>query len=167
MVEGLVSAIKPYGVFVTMNGVAGLLHISQISSDRVNDLEKVLPVGTKLKVMVVSQDASKGRLALSTKTLEQKPGQMLKDPQTLFDNAEETAAAYRVRSQPLCPCSFWHAPPSPPPFPHGAALQERAEAERLEREAAAQDVILGLETALSGADASAPQDAAEGDSAES
>jgi len=126
VVEGAVTAIKPYGVFVSMNGVAGLLHISQISSDRVYDLEKVLPVGTRLKCMVVSQDAAKGRLALSTKTLESKPGEMLKDPQAVYDNAEATAAAY----------------------------QERIETERKEREAAAQDVILGLESALSGASSS-------------
>ncbi|KAJ1627335.1 hypothetical protein T492DRAFT_1025984, partial [Pavlovales sp. CCMP2436] len=94
VVEGVVTAIKPYGVFVSMNGVAGLLHISQISSDRVYDLEKALPVGMRLKCMVVSQDASKGRLALSTKTLEGAPGQMLKDPDAVYANAEVTAATY-------------------------------------------------------------------------
>lgn len=125
VVEGVVTAIKPYGVFVSMNGVAGLLHISQISSDRVYDLEKVLPVGMKLKCMVVSQDPTKGRLALSTKTLESKPGEMLKDPEAVFANAEQSAVNYL----------------------------ERAERERKEREAAAQEVILGLESALSGSSA--------------
>lgn len=94
------TAIKPYGVFVSMNGVAGLLHISQVSSDRVYSLEKVLPVGMRLKCMVVSQDASKGRLALSTKTLEAKPGEMIKDPDSVFANAEATAVIYLVRAHP-------------------------------------------------------------------
>jgi len=122
VVDGVVTAVKPYGVFVSMNGVAGLLHISQISSERVNDLEQVVPIGTKLKCMVVSQDASKGRLALSTKNLEAKPGQMLREPDVVFANADATARAFLAREA----------------------------AEREAREAAAQDVILGLETALAG-----------------
>ena len=48
-----------------------------------------------IKCMVISQDKGKGRVALSTKTLEQEPGDMIKNQEKVFENAEETAEAWR------------------------------------------------------------------------
>jgi len=81
-------------------------------------------MGASIKAMVINQDKEKGRIALSTKTLEPEPGDMLRDSAMVFDKAEETAEKY----------------------------QEKMEAERKAREEAALDVIMGLETALSGLD---------------
>lgn len=130
VMKGIVTAVKPYGAFVDIGGMSGLLHISQISCDHISNVESVIPVGTELKVMVISQDKGKGRVALSTKTLEAEPGDMLRDPTKVFENAEATAAKY----------------------------QERLEAERLAREEAAQDVIFGLESVFadSGTEGEAP-----------
>ena len=50
-----------------------------------------------LQVMILSQDKDRGRMSLSTKKLEQAPGDMLRDPQKVFDRAEETAALFRER----------------------------------------------------------------------
>ena len=50
-----------------------------------------------LQVMILSQDKDRGRMSLSTKKLEQTPGDMLRDPQKVFDRAEETAAVFRER----------------------------------------------------------------------
>lgn len=50
VVEGIVESVKPYGAFVNLGGTNGLLHISQISHDRVTNVESVLSVGDKLKV---------------------------------------------------------------------------------------------------------------------
>lgn len=50
MVVGTVQSVKPYGAFVDIGGVNGLLHISQISEDRVTNVEAVLSEGDKLKV---------------------------------------------------------------------------------------------------------------------
>ena len=50
VVEGVVQTVKPYGVFVDMGGNSGLLHISQISHDRIANVEEVLAQGDKLKV---------------------------------------------------------------------------------------------------------------------
>merc|ERR1712151_276945 len=108
----------------------GLLHISQISCDHIADVATVLPQGSEIKCMVISQDKSKGRIALSTKTLEAEPGDILKDRQKVFDNAEDTAAKY----------------------------QARLEAERKAREEAAQDAIFGLESVFS--DTTEPTEAA-------
>lgn len=49
VVVGTVQSVKPYGAFVDIGGVNGLLHISQISEDRVTNVEAVLSEGDKLK----------------------------------------------------------------------------------------------------------------------
>ncbi len=50
---------------------------------------QVLSEGDKLKVMILSQDRERGRVTLSTKKLEPTPGDMLRDPQKVFEKAEE------------------------------------------------------------------------------
>lgn len=92
VVVGVVQSVKPYGAFIDIGGVNGLLHISQISEERVTNVEAVLSEGDKLKVMVLSQDREKGRVALSTRKLERTKGDMLRDPQKVFDYADEVAA---------------------------------------------------------------------------
>lgn len=120
LVSGVVKALKPYGAFIEVGGMSGLLHISQISYDRIEDLEKVLQPGMPVKCMIIDHDKVNGRIALSTKTLEPEPGDMMKDPQMVFEKAEETAQKYH----------------------------ERMEAERKAREAAARDIVLGLGDSL-------------------
>ena len=120
VIEGIVKALKPYGAFVEVGGMSGLLHISQISMDRIVDLEKVLQPGQKVKCMIIDHDKQNGRIALSTKTLEPEPGDMIKDPERVYEMAEETARVYH----------------------------ERQEAERKKREASAKDIVLGLGDAL-------------------
>lgn len=55
VVVGTVQSVKPYGAFVDIGGVNGLLHISQISEDRVTNVEAVLSEGDKLKVRLASK----------------------------------------------------------------------------------------------------------------
>ena len=120
IINGMVKALKPYGAFVEVGGMSGLLHISQISYDRIDDLEKVFQPGQQVKCMIIDHDKVNGRIALSTKTLEPEPGDMLKDPDMVFEKAEATAARYH----------------------------ERMEAERKAREEAARDIVLGLGDSL-------------------
>ena len=47
--------------------------------------------------MVLSMDAQRGRVTLSTKKLEPTPGDMLRDPQLVFEKAEEMAEAFKKR----------------------------------------------------------------------
>lgn len=50
VVLGNVQAVQAYGAFVELgNGVTGLLHVSQISHDRITQIDKVLSVGDKVK----------------------------------------------------------------------------------------------------------------------
>ncbi|CAL5228279.1 g11383 [Coccomyxa viridis] len=98
VVEGTVATIQPYGAFVNLGSdLNGLLHISQISHDRISSVEQVLEVGQKLKVMILTLDKEKGRVSLSTKKLEPTPGDMVRDPNLVFSRADEMAAAFRER----------------------------------------------------------------------
>ena len=49
------------------------------------------------QVMILSQDKDRGRMSLSTKKLEPTPGDMLRDPQKVYDQADEMAKAFRER----------------------------------------------------------------------
>jgi len=97
VVMGTVQTVKPYGAFIDIGGATGLLHVSQISHDRIFSVNDILSEGDKLKVMILSQDRERGRVTLSTKKLEPTPGDMLKNPQLVFEKAEEMAATFRER----------------------------------------------------------------------
>ena len=45
--------------------------------------------------MIIDLDAERGRISLSTKQLEPEPGDMVKNPQIVYDKAEEMAERYR------------------------------------------------------------------------
>ncbi|MFL0791505.1 MAG: 30S ribosomal protein S1 [Prochlorococcus sp.] len=95
VVIGTVRGIKPYGAFIDIGGVSGLLHISEISHEHIETPHTVLNVNDQMKVMIIDLDAERGRISLSTKALEPEPGDMLTDPQKVFDKAEEMAARYK------------------------------------------------------------------------
>lgn len=57
----------------------------------------LLQPGDKMKVMILSMDKDRGRVTLSTKKLEKEPGDMLRDPQLVFEGAEAMAAEFRER----------------------------------------------------------------------
>ncbi|WP_339096995.1 polyribonucleotide nucleotidyltransferase [Deinococcus sp. VB142] len=70
--DGTVVKIAPFGAFVNIfPGQDGMLHISQISEDRIESVEEVLKVGDKLKVKIVNID-DRGKLDLIRPELEGK-----------------------------------------------------------------------------------------------
>ncbi|KAL1545351.1 ribosomal 40S subunit protein S1B [Salvia divinorum] len=97
VVVGTVQSLKPYGAFIDIGGINGLLHVSQISHDRVSDIATVLQPGDSLKVMILSHDRDRGRVSLSTKKLEPTPGDMIRNPKLVFEKAEEMAQTFRQR----------------------------------------------------------------------
>ncbi|PWA68068.1 30S ribosomal protein S1 protein [Artemisia annua] len=97
VVTGTVQSLKPYGAFIDIGGVNGLLHVSQISHDRVSDIATILQPGDTLKVMILSHDRERGRVSLSTKKLEPTPGDMIRNPKLVFEKAEEMAQTFRQR----------------------------------------------------------------------
>ncbi|KAJ7521015.1 hypothetical protein O6H91_19G034200 [Diphasiastrum complanatum] len=98
VVIGTIQSVKPYGAFVDIGGgLNGLLHISQVSNERITALNTVLHPGDKLKVMILSQDRERSRVSLSTKKLEPTPGDMLRNPALVFEKADEMARSFRQR----------------------------------------------------------------------
>jgi len=67
VVEGTVQRLTDFGAFVNVGGVDGLVHISQISHERVEQPSEVLEQGQKVKVKVLSVDADTQRISLSIK----------------------------------------------------------------------------------------------------
>ena len=67
--EGTVESLMPYGAFVNLgNGLSGLVHISQISQQRIKHPGSVLKDGQKVKVKVIG--VNDGKISLSMKALE-------------------------------------------------------------------------------------------------
>ncbi len=71
--RGVVSNIVPFGAFVNIQGVDGLLHISELSWKRVDDPKEVVSVGQELDVCILDVDLDKERLGLSLKKLQRDP----------------------------------------------------------------------------------------------
>ncbi len=95
VVVGVVRGIKPYGAFIDIGGVSGLLHISEISHEHIETPHNVFNVNDEVKVMIIDLDAERGRISLSTKQLESEPGDMVRDRLKVYAGAEEMAAKYR------------------------------------------------------------------------
>ena len=88
LIEGTVASLKPFGAFVEFDGISGLLHIKQISKNYVESLSTVLKVGQPIKAVVVGLDPDRNRISLSTKVLEKYPGEVLKESEAVFEDAE-------------------------------------------------------------------------------
>lgn len=73
VLEGTVSGITPFGVFVNAEGLEGLVHLSELSWDKVEDIGSLYSVGSKVKVMVIGVTDGGKRVAYSVKRLLQDP----------------------------------------------------------------------------------------------
>lgn len=97
LVEGKITGIKPFGVFVELDGVSALLHIKQVTQKFIDNLEKVFQVGQQIKAVIIDIDEGKGRIAISTRVLENFPGEILENMVEVMTSAE--ARAERAKSQ--------------------------------------------------------------------
>lgn len=75
--EGKVSGIVPFGIFVSVNGIEGLVHISEIAWEKVGNPADYFKNGDKIKVLVIGKEDSTGKLNLSIKQLTPDPWQKL------------------------------------------------------------------------------------------
>jgi len=75
VVEGIVSRLTPFGVFVKLDEeINGLIHISEITDEENADLSKIMNVGDKVKAKVITIDPEEHRVGLSIKALTEEPG---------------------------------------------------------------------------------------------
>ena len=95
LVEGQVSALKPYGFFVDLGGVSGLLHHSSITGAALRDLREAFQPGERIKALITEVDGQRGRIALNTALLEQQPGELLIAKDQLMAEAAERASRAR------------------------------------------------------------------------
>ena len=79
VLEGTVKNITPYGVFIDLGGVDGLIHITDLSWGRVNDPHEVVQLDQKINVVILDFDQEKKRIALGLKQLTPHPWDAL-DP---------------------------------------------------------------------------------------
>jgi ribosomal protein S1 len=78
-VEGIVTGIMPFGIFVDLDGVEGLVHISEIAWEKVSHPSNYFKVGQKVKVMVLGVDEESNKLALSVKKLTPNPWETVEE----------------------------------------------------------------------------------------
>lgn len=94
VVTGKVKTITPFGAFVEiLEGIDGLVHISQISYDRINNIADVLKVGDEVEAKLLSIDYDNQKVSLSTKALLTPPEPNIKE------EAEETAPVEEVKEE--------------------------------------------------------------------
>ncbi|MGK7951366.1 MAG: S1 RNA-binding domain-containing protein [Xenococcaceae cyanobacterium] len=89
LMSGRIVSMKPYGVFVDLNGATGLLHIKEVSGTHIDSLNNLFKVGQEIQVVILEIDEYKNRLSLSTKILEEYPGEIVEK----FDEVMSTAEA--------------------------------------------------------------------------
>lgn len=89
LVEGKISRIESYGVFVDLKGITGLLHIRQISNQHIESIFNLFRVGESVKAVIIELDEIKKRISLSTKILEEYPGEIIEQKDKLLESADE------------------------------------------------------------------------------
>jgi small subunit ribosomal protein S1 len=97
LVEGKITGIKPFGVFVDLDGLSALLHIKQVSQKFIESLEKVFQVGQTVRAIIIDLDEGKNRVAISTRALENFPGEVLENFDEVMASAE--ARAHRAANK--------------------------------------------------------------------
>ncbi|MBK9072705.1 MAG: 30S ribosomal protein S1 [Myxococcales bacterium] len=75
VVEGVVTAFKPYGAFVDIGGIEGMLHVSELGYSRVNDPQEVLKLGQTVQCVILKiEPGDRGeRISLSLKAMAEDP----------------------------------------------------------------------------------------------
>lgn len=73
VLTGVVTGVMPFGVFVDLDGIEGLVHISEIAWEKVSNPSVYYSVGSKIEVKVMGVDEVSKKLALSVKRLSDNP----------------------------------------------------------------------------------------------
>lgn len=79
IVEGVIKSVTNYGVFVDLGIMDGLLHISDITWDRITHPSEVLDVNKTIKLKVIKVDKATNRVSLGLKQLTQNPAAFLEE----------------------------------------------------------------------------------------
>ncbi|MDX6682336.1 MAG: small subunit ribosomal protein [Solirubrobacteraceae bacterium] len=90
IVEGQISNIVDFGAFVDLNGIDGLIHISELSWSHVNHPSEILAIGDTVAVKVLDIDRDRQRISLGLKQTQEDPWQRVVDTYNVGDELEGT-----------------------------------------------------------------------------
>jgi small subunit ribosomal protein S1 len=93
IVEGTVTNIADFGVFVDIDGVDALLHISDLSWDKVVHPKEVVNVGDKIQVKILNLDPETFRITVGRKQLEKHPWEEVENKYTIGSKVKGTVTA--------------------------------------------------------------------------
>jgi small subunit ribosomal protein S1 len=88
VVEGAISNIVDFGAFVDLDGIDGLIHISELSWSHVNHPSEILSIGDTVPVKVLDIDRDRQRISLGLKQTQEDPWQRVVDTYNLGDELE-------------------------------------------------------------------------------
>ena len=88
VVEGQISNIVDFGAFVDLDGIDGLIHISELSWSHVNHPSEILAIGDTVKVKVLDIDRERQRISLGLKQTQEDPWQRIVDTYSVNDELE-------------------------------------------------------------------------------
>jgi small subunit ribosomal protein S1 len=90
VVEGTISNIVDFGAFVDLDGIDGLIHISELSWSHVNHPSEILSIGHTVSVKVLDIDRQRQRISLGLKQTQEDPWQRVVDTYNIGDELEGT-----------------------------------------------------------------------------
>jgi small subunit ribosomal protein S1 len=90
VVEGVISNIVEFGAFVDLNGIDGLIHISELSWSHVNHPSEVITIGETVQVKVLDIDRERQRISLGLKQTQEDPWQRVVSTYNVGDELEGT-----------------------------------------------------------------------------
>ena len=85
--QGTVKSLTSYGAFVDIGGVDGMVHVSELSWNRIKNPAEVVKVGDEIEVYVISYDPEKKKISLGYKTAETNPWAMFQAQYNVGDVA--------------------------------------------------------------------------------
>src|SRR5215216_3477980 len=88
VVEGQISNIVDFGAFVDLDGIDGLIHISELSWSHVNHPSEILNIGDTVNVKVLDIDRDRQRISLGLKQTQEDPWQRVVDTYNIGDELE-------------------------------------------------------------------------------
>ena len=91
LVEGQVAAVKPYGLFIDLGGISGLLHQSAITNGSLRSIREVFDEGERVQALITELDPGRGRIGLNTALLEGPPGELLAEKSKVMSEAADRA----------------------------------------------------------------------------
>ena len=89
-VTGVVRSIAPFGVFIDLGGIDGLVHKSELSWNKVNNPETAYAIGEEVEAEVIDINHERGRISLSIRRLQPDPWQESVAKYTIGDVIEGT-----------------------------------------------------------------------------